>query len=98
MLGLLGSYTRADVVAALERVVRYGAYSLAAVERILAAHARPKGIVQALADAERQPLPPALGCTAVPPRPTAAYQPLITKEPDDGRPAETPPTTTRGPA
>jgi hypothetical protein len=98
VLGLLGSYTRADVVAALERAVRYGAYSLAAVERILAAQARPKGVIETLTEAERQPLPPALGGAAVPPRPTAAYQPLLSKEPDDGRPPETPPTTTRGPA
>jgi len=90
VLGLLGSYTRADVVAALERAVRYGAYSLAAVERILAAQARPKGIVAALADAERQSLPPALVAGAVPPRPTADYQPLLAKEPADGRPPETP--------
>ncbi len=90
VLGLLGSYARSDVVAALERAVRYGAYSLAAVERILAAQARPKSLVQTLAEAERQPLPRALAAGAVPPRPTADYQPLLTKEPDHGRPPETP--------
>ena len=36
VLALLATYARADVLAALERAVRYGAYSLAAVERILA--------------------------------------------------------------
>ena len=35
VLALLGTYARADLIAALERAVRYGAYSHAAVERIL---------------------------------------------------------------
>ena len=48
---LLGSYARADVLAALERAVRFGAYSLGAVERILAAQAQPKSVLDALADA-----------------------------------------------
>lgn len=98
VLGLLGIYSRADVVAALERAVRYGAYSLAAVERILAAQARPKGVLAALAEAERQQLPPALAETAVPPRPTSAYQPLLAKEPADGRSSETSRESTDGPA
>ena len=42
VLALLGTYARADLIAALERAVRYGAYSHAAVERILSAQARPK--------------------------------------------------------
>ena len=40
VLALLGSYTRQDLIAALERAVRYGAYSHAAVERILAVQAQ----------------------------------------------------------
>ena len=36
VLALLGSYSRNDWLAALERAVRYGAYSADAVERILA--------------------------------------------------------------
>jgi transposase len=91
VLALLGTYTRADLVAALERAVRYGAYSLAAVERILAAQARPKGVLDALAEAERGHLPAALHADPVSPRPTSEYQPLLPKEPDDdGRPS-TPP-------
>jgi hypothetical protein len=86
VLAQLGTYARADVLAALERAVRYGAYSLAAVERILAAQAKPRGVLEALAEAERRPLPPALDAPAVPPRPTTAYQPLLPQEPDDGPP------------
>jgi hypothetical protein len=37
VLALLASYERSDWLAALERAVRFGAYSRAAVERILAA-------------------------------------------------------------
>src|SRR3984957_12090260 len=54
VLALLGTYARADLIAALERAVRYGAYSHAAVERILSAQARPRTVLEALADEERQ--------------------------------------------
>jgi transposase len=84
VLALLGSYARADVLAALERAVRYGAYSLAAVERILAAQARPRTILEALAEEERLSLPAAFTAEPVPPRPTSDYQQLLPKEPDDG--------------
>lgn len=89
ILLLLGIYTRADWIAALERAVRYGAYSLAAVERILAAQARPKGVLEALAEEERRSLPTAFTTDPVTPRPTSDYQPLLPKEPDDdGPPSE----------
>jgi hypothetical protein len=42
VLALLGTYARAEVLAALERAVRYGAFTHTAVERILAVQARPK--------------------------------------------------------
>lgn len=83
VLALLGTYARADLVAALERAVRYGAYGLAAVERILAAQARPQGLLAALAEEERRQLPPLLNVDPVAPRPTSAYQPLLPKEPED---------------
>src|SRR5262249_36515859 len=90
VLALLATYTRADVVAALERAVRYGAYSLAAVERILAAQARPKGVLEGLAEEECRHLPPALASDAIRPRPTSDYQPLLPEEPAaDGPPSET---------
>ena len=78
------------MVAALERAVRYGAYSLAAVERILAAQARPRGVLESLAEDDRRSLPPAFTADSVPPRPTSDYQPLLPKEPDDDGPPRDP--------
>jgi transposase len=89
VLALLGTYARADLIAALERAVRYGAYSHAAVERILSAQARPKTVLEALADEERQ-LPPWLGEDMVFPRPTSSYQHLCESEPhDEAKPQNT---------
>jgi hypothetical protein len=88
VLALLGTYARADLIAALERAVRYGAYSHAAVERILSAQARPRTILEALAEEERQ-LPPWLGEDLISPRLTSSYQYLCESESHD---AENPPT------
>jgi transposase len=81
VLALLATYTRADVLAALERAVRYGAYSHTAVERILAVQAQPKSLLQTLADEGRQLLSPLLEDPPVTARPTTLYQPLCAKEP-----------------
>ena len=83
VLALLGTYARADLIAALERAVRYGAYSHAAVERILSAQARPRTILEALAEEERWQIPPWLGEDLVSPRPTSGYQYLCESEPHD---------------
>ena len=42
VLGLLATYHREDLARALQRAVRYRAFSWSAVERILAAQARPR--------------------------------------------------------
>ena len=89
VLSLLTLYAKADVLAALERAVRYGAYAVAAVERILAVHARPKTVLEALADAEPPPGHAALGAP-VPPRPISYYQPLLAEETDHGQPSQPP--------
>ena len=81
VLALLGTYTRSDLIAALERAVRYGAYSHAAVERILSVRARPRTVLESLAEEERR-LPPWLGEDPVSPRPTSDYQDLCEGEPD----------------
>jgi len=81
VLVLLGTYTRKDLIAALERAVRYGAYSRAAVERILSVRARPRTMLESLAEEERR-LPPWLGEDPVSPRPTSDYQDLCEAEPD----------------
>ena len=49
MLGLLSIYHREDLARALERACRYRAFSWSAVERILAAQAKPRSAMEALA-------------------------------------------------
>jgi transposase len=84
MLALLAIYPRVDVLAALERAVRYGAYSLAAVQRILAARSQPKTPLDALADDHRTYLEGLLDRAPTPPRPTSDYQDLLREEPQHG--------------
>src|SRR5208337_3085939 len=78
-----GSYTRQDLIAALQRAARYGAYSHAAVERILSVQAQPKSTLESLAEHKRRHLPPWLDEQPVSPRPTSDYQPLCDQEPTD---------------
>jgi transposase len=96
VLALLGSYARADVVAALERAVRYGAYSYAAVERILAVQARPKSVLDTLAEEELPSLPAPADTPPVTPRPAAVYQQLLSEEPDDHEQDPNPPAANAG--
>jgi transposase len=86
ILALLATYTRADLVAALARACRYRAYSLTAIERILAAQAQPKSPMLALTDEATAQLAALVGADAVPPRSTAEYLPLL--ETADGPPDE----------
>jgi transposase len=98
VLALVGHYQRADVLAALERAVRFGAFSLAAVRRILAACARPRPLLDELAEAQREALDPLLREEPIGPRPTSAYQSLLLpKEPADEI-SETPSEPRDGPA
>lgn len=90
VLALLGTYARHDLLAALERAVRFGAYSLNAVERILAAHAQPKSDLDTLAELERQRLPPQLSDNPVSPRPITDYHDLVEEPTDHAPPPETP--------
>ena len=92
VLALLASYQRADWLAALERATHFGAYSLAAVERILAASAKPKSVLACLAEQERRHLPQYLLDDPVAARPTAAYQHLLTPEVCNDGPSSPPPT------
>jgi len=84
VLALLGTYARKDLLAALERAVRFNAYSANAVERILAAQAKPKSALEALADEERRHLQPLLD-EPVPPRPLSDYQHLVEEPADHGQ-------------
>lgn len=91
VLALLGTYARRDWLAALERAVRFGAYSAQAIERILAAQARPKTALEALAEdaaQETRRQHPNLFDEPVPPRPLSEYQQLLENENDHGPPRE----------
>ena len=80
LLVLTARYARADVGAALDRAVRFGAFSLAAVRRILEARARPKPLLDELAERQRDALDPALREDVIGPRPTSDYQHLLSAE------------------
>lgn len=101
-LSLMAAYSRQDVLAALERAVQYGAFSLAAIQRILAARSQPQTPREALADDYRTYLESLPGGEPTPPRPTAEYQALLGQgahdaeatdvpEPASSQPADTEP-------
>jgi transposase len=83
VLGLLTVYHRADLVRALERAVRYRAFSWSAVERILAAQAKPRSAMEALVIDAREQLDEILRQTPLEPRSTADYQALLEKTDDE---------------
>lgn len=81
VLALLRTWRREDLLAAMERAVRYHAYALSSLERILAVQATPKRPWQAW-DPHAQPqlpdLPPG---ETIPPRDSREYQRLLFDEP-----------------
>ncbi len=77
LLALVAHYRRDDVRAAFERAVHFGAFSLAAVRRILAATAKPKPLLDELADLHRDSLDPILREDPIGPRPASDYQHLL---------------------
>jgi transposase len=83
ILCLLETYCRQDLVAAIERAVRYGAYSRSAVERILAVAATPKPPLSKLAEQESQQLKSLLGDQPVPPRSGKEYGELFRNQPSE---------------
>jgi hypothetical protein len=86
VLTLAAAYSRPDVTAALERAVRYGAFSAAAVQRIPAARGRPRAPLDALADDHQTYLDRLLEGEPTPPRPTSDYQALLGEGPCDSEP------------
>jgi transposase len=84
-LGFLSLYRRDDVLAAMERAVRYHAFSCHSLERILAVQARPRPALEYLED---QYHPSLTDDTPIGPRPTADYQELLEEPDDDDRPPE----------
>lgn len=81
VLVLLETYRRQDLQAALERASRFGAFSLRAVERILAAQAQPKTPLESFSSQQQQRVRELLDDQPIPPRPTADYQQLYPPEP-----------------
>jgi transposase len=77
VLGLLTVYRREDLVRALERAVRYRAFSWSAVERILAAQAKPRSTMEALTVEAREQLNELLRQLPLDSRPTSEYQALL---------------------
>ncbi len=88
LLALVAHYQRDDVLRALERAVRFGAFSLAAMRRILAAQARPKRLLEELAQLHQDALDPSLRQEPIGPRPTSDYQHLLSPEDTDETPPE----------
>jgi transposase len=77
VLGLLTVYRREDLARALERASRYRAFSWSAVERILAAQAKPRSAMEALTIEAREQLHEMLRQIPLDARPTADYQALL---------------------
>jgi hypothetical protein len=88
LLALVAQYQRDDVLAALERAIRFGAFSLAAMRRILTAQARPKPLLDKLAELHQDALDPSLRQEPIGPRPTSDYQHLLSPEEADDAPSE----------
>lgn len=83
VLALLMVYHREDLAKALERACRYRAFSWSAVERILAAQAKPRSVMETLVADARQQLNDILRQSPLAPRPTADYQALLEPAIDD---------------
>jgi hypothetical protein len=77
VLALLATYHRQDLVRALERAARYRAFSWSAVERILAAQARPRSAWESLQAEAQEQLDEMLLQSPVSTRSMAEYQPLL---------------------
>jgi len=77
VLGLLATYHREDLARALERAARYRAFSWSAVERILAAQARPRSGWESLQAEAQEQIHEILRQPPVSARSTAEYQPLL---------------------
>ena len=82
VLALIGAYHRQDVMAALERAVRYHAYSLSSLERILQLQATPKPSWQLVSGQQQETLRKLIGSDSIEARPSADYQYLLFEEHD----------------
>lgn len=88
VLALLGGYHRADLLAAMERALRYHAYSLSALERILSIQATPKTSWQSLSESAQETLRKLTDTPSIQPRSSHDYQYLLFEECDADAPDE----------
>ena len=82
VLALVSAYHRVDVVAALERAVRYHAYSFSSLQRILEMQATPKPSWQLISQEQQETLRKLTGSDSIEARPSADYQYLLFEEND----------------
>ncbi|MDP6558128.1 MAG: IS21 family transposase [Pirellulaceae bacterium] len=89
VLLLLHAYHRDDIVAAMDRAVRYHAYALSSLERILSMQATPKASWQSVSEHQQESLQELSEAESIGPRSSAEYQYLLFEENDsDDRPQE----------
>ena len=88
VLLLLQAYHRRDVLAAMERAVRYHAYSLSSLERILAMQAVAKPSWQSISGQQQEALHQLSAAESIQPRSTAEYQYLLFEENDSDDPPQ----------
>jgi transposase len=84
VLALLGTYRREDLAKALERAVRFRAFSLRAIERILSAFARPREPLESLNQESWGQLPETLKGDPVKPRTMDEYKEMLEERPEVG--------------
>jgi hypothetical protein len=99
VLALANAYHGDDVLAAMERAVRYHAYSLSSLERILNAQATPKASWQVISEQQQEILRKLTESDSIDARPSAEYQYLLFQEndSDDVQEHERPDTPPEGP-
>ncbi len=77
VLALLTTYSKSDFCVALDRAVKYRAFTFSAVERILMVDANPRPVMDALTDASSRHIEQLMSEPAVLPRSPADYKDLI---------------------
>ena len=82
VLALLGGYHRNDLLAAMERAVKYHAYSFSSLERILNMQATPKASWQSLSESDQETLRRLAEGAPIEPRGSDEYQYLLSEEHD----------------
>jgi transposase len=81
ILGLQLTWSADDIVAALEHAMRYDAYDVRAVERILEARCKPRRLAEQIADATRGHIREVMKGHPVEQRPLSSYETLRTGDP-----------------